>query len=155
MVDEKRILIAIDGSPAADAAVDAGLELASALQADAVFVHAAPSLAIELFDKYPTQGPPRAEILARDEVLARAVDAANDMGVAADIELIGDKGTSADLAATIAGIAGGARASMIVTGSRGRGSVAGAVLGSVSHNLIKYATVPVLVVHDPNRDQEL
>ena len=32
---------------------------------------------------------------------------------------------------------------------RGRGTVAGAVLGSVSHNLISQATVPVLIVHEP------
>jgi len=42
---------------------------------------------------------------------------------------------------------------MIITGSRGRSAVAGAILGSFSHNLIRYATVPVLVVHDPARDQ--
>src|SRR5580765_8282768 len=153
-MDEKKILIAVDGSPAATAAVEAGVGLAAALQAKTVFVHAAGRLATELFDAYPTEGPPVDEILARDEVLARAVTSANEHGVAADIELLDQERSSADLAAAIAGIAAGIEASMIVTGSRGRGAIAGAVLGSVSHNLIKYATSPVLVVHDPERDQE-
>ena len=38
---------------------------------------------------------------------------------------------------------------MIVVGSRGRGVFTGAVLSSVSLNLIKVATVPVLVVNAP------
>lgn len=59
------------------------------------------------------------------------------------------RGSSAELAVDIAGIADGLGASMIVVGSRGRDSVAGVVLGSTSHNLIKWAAVPVLVVHAP------
>lgn len=37
-------------------------------------------------------------------------------------------------------------ASLIVVGSRGRGSVKGAILGSVSHSVATKASVPVLVV---------
>ena len=38
---------------------------------------------------------------------------------------------------------------MIVTGSRGRSAAAGAVLGSLSHNLLREAALAVLVVHAP------
>lgn len=112
------------------------------------FVHAASPLAEELFDEYLGDGPTVEQILAADSVLAAAVECAKQQGVEVEVELIPDAG-SADLAAMISGEAEGIGASMIVTGSRGRGSVAGAVLGSVSHNLIKYATIPVLVVHSP------
>ena len=41
---------------------------------------------------------------------------------------------------------------LIVMGSRGRGAVRSAVLGSVSHFVLNHATVPVLIVHDGERE---
>jgi len=41
---------------------------------------------------------------------------------------------------------------LIVMGSRGRGAVRSAFLGSVSHFVLNHATVPVLIVHDGSRE---
>jgi nucleotide-binding universal stress UspA family protein len=40
---------------------------------------------------------------------------------------------------------------LIVIGSRGRGAVRSAVLGSVSHSVLNHATVPVLIIHDGSK----
>ncbi len=143
------ILIATDGSPAADAAVEAGLRLARCLRAPVRFIHAASPLAEDLFAEFALTGPPEDVILARDHVLRDAAAAADALEVDADFEVLTAE-PAGDLAAGIAGLAEGIGASMIVVGSRGRGTVAGAVLGSVSHNLLKYAAIPVLVVHAPD-----
>lgn len=147
-MEGKMILIATDGSPAASAAVVAGLEAAVAMQATVRFIHAESPLAEELYAQYPLQGPPPEEILARDRVLAAAVARAREAGVEAEVELLAGE-HSADLAAELVGMAEGTEASMIVVGSRGRGPVAGTVLGSVSQSLVTHATIPVLVVHAP------
>ena len=143
---ERTLLVATDGSPAATAAANTALELAVAMQARVRFVHASSPAAEELFDRYPKTGPTQDQIIARDPVLADAAERAADNGIESEVELI-SAGSDADLAAAIAGIASGIEATMIVTGSRGRGTVAGAVLGSVSHHLISEAAVPVLIVH--------
>lgn len=143
----KRLLIATNGSAAADAAVEAGLEVAEAMRAKVTFLHAASPLAEQLFAEYPVDGLSLDVIVARDAVLRAAVQRARQMKVDHEVKVLADEGDTADLAASIAGVAHGIGASMIIVGSRGRGAAAGAVLGSVSHNLIKYATIPVLVVH--------
>ena len=61
----------------------------------------------------------------------------------------GDKVLSDALEAVadgILGVADALRADVIVVGSRGRGAVASAVLGSVSTEVLHRASVPVLVV---------
>lgn len=157
----KTIVIAIDGSPTSNAAVEAGLQLAGALGSPVRFVHAASPLAEDVYEHRDDRfgGATDDEIVARDSVLATAAERASQSGVESEVALIGEapgaltpEGRSADVAAEIAGIAEGLKAGLIVVGSRGRGPVAGAVLGSVSHNLINFATVPVLVVHAPKEE---
>src|SRR5579872_3148074 len=142
----KVILVAVDASAAAQQAVKVALELASGLDSPLRLVHADSHLARELFAEHPDEGPTRQEIAAADAVLAAAAALADAAAIHADLELIAED-SGADLAAALAGIANGIDAGLIVVGSRGHGALAGTVLGSVSHNLIRYATRPVVVVH--------
>jgi nucleotide-binding universal stress UspA family protein len=148
------ILVAVDGSAAADAAVGAAVELAEAIGSPVLFVHAASGLAEQLFREDAENGPSQEHVVESDPVLAAAIGRARAAGVDAAVEVVDSRTDTRDVAAVIAGIADGLDARVIVCGSRGRGAAAGAVLGSVSHNLIKYASVPVLVVHAPNGDRE-
>ena len=49
-------------------------------------------------------------------------------------------------------VEGSSNSDLIVMGSRGRGAIRSAVLGSVSHFVLKHATVPVLIVHDGDKE---
>jgi nucleotide-binding universal stress UspA family protein len=43
---------------------------------------------------------------------------------------------------------------LIVMGSRGRGAIRSAVLGSISHFVLNHAKVPVLIVHDGGSESD-
>ena len=143
----KRILIATDGSDGGREAVSAGVELASEQHAKVTFLHVyPPPEAIALtpgFTEFPAEVtsievPPAAE----DPILAGAVAAAKERGVDTDLRI-----TSGDAAWEIVAAADEVAADLIVIGSRGLGTVTGALLGSVSHAVIKHTRRPVLVVH--------
>ena len=149
-VKGKLLVVAVDDSPAANAAIGASLELAGSLGSSVRFVHVSSQLAERLFAGDAENGPTQEEITAADPVLRGALERAGAAGVGAEVELLGGDSHTGDVAAIVSGIADGLEAGLIVCGSRGRGAAAGAVLGSVSHDLIRYANVPVVIVHAPN-----
>lgn len=132
------IVVAVDGSTAARTAVDAGVALAAVGKATVRFVHvlSAPD--------WEAGGTPRRPLTTEEShALDRARAHAAEHGVACEVELLP---LEASPAATITGYADRVDADLIVVGSRGRSNAGAAVLGSVSHDIIKHATRPVLVV---------
>jgi nucleotide-binding universal stress UspA family protein len=142
---DRPIVVAVDGSPAAEQAVAVALDLASAQTAKVVFVHYSP-IAATLLEAAPDSGPSPKGIEAADGVLGAAAKKGRERGIAFELEILDERGTS-DIAASLAGIAEARGASLVVVGSRGRGPIAGAVLGSVSFGLLSLSRVPVLVAH--------
>lgn len=138
----KRILIATDGSPSAQEAVDFGLELAGEQDAVATFVLVVPAV-----DVAPTGGfgltasLPHEVADAEYEPLERAREQAEEAGVAAHARLL--RGEAVD---EIVAFADTIDADLIVIGSRGHGTLASALLGSVSRGVLREARRPVLVV---------
>ena len=134
----QQILIATDGSPSAHDAIDVGLELAKEQGADVTFVH--------VTDPTEFQGgrPGMHAIAHREEIddsevaLKAAGEAAEEAGVSYALEHISGE--------TIVALADEKDADVIVIGSRGRGAVTTALLGSISHGVLKRAGRPVLVV---------
>ncbi len=142
------LVIAVDGSPASIEATRVGLEIATAAKGEVTFVHGDPHLAAGLFDEEPRRTETRARRLEADPILRTAADAADARGVVSHVELVGASGTE-ELVPAILGIAQAVGADLVVVGTRGRGPLAGVVLGSVSQGLLDAATIPVVVVHSP------
>ena len=120
----KRILIAVDGSSSGNEAVDVGLALAVEHEAEVTFVHVVPSPPLT-FDHEP---------------LEKAAALAERLGVSAGKTLL--VGHPVD---EIVAHADSLDVDLIVVGSRGRGALTGALLGSVSLGVLHEAMRPVLV----------
>jgi nucleotide-binding universal stress UspA family protein len=136
----KRILIATDGSSSARLAVDFGLGLATE-RTEVVVVHVTdePSWGESRFGPSgPLPGwPPREEHAS----LADAAKLAEERGLQVKTTLL-----AGDTVDEIVAYADSIDADLIVVGSRGRGNVASALLGSVSQGVLHEARRPVLIV---------
>lgn len=140
----KTIVIATDGSPSALEAVEFGLELAAEQDAQPIFVHAAPATDVLPVVGFGMGAPPSVphELDEHDrESLEEAVELAAQKGLEAKAELV--RGNPAH---AIVAYAESVDADLIVVGSRGHGTIAGALLGSVSRSVLHEAKRPVLIV---------
>ena len=136
-----RILIATDGSPSADEAVDFGLELAADQGAAVTFVHVVPAMDVVPMTGFGFAGAVPHELTENDtELLDDARARAEEADVTAYTKLL--RGEPADEIVTYAD---SVDAALIVVGSRGHGAVASALLGSVSRGVLREARRPVLV----------
>lgn len=141
----KRILIATDGSASSAEAVDFGVELAAEHEAKVIFVHVAPALDVIPATGYGMAGAiPRIahELDAFDRVsLEDAEEIAAREGVEASSKLL--VGNAVD---EIVAYADSEGADMIVVGSRGHGTFASVLLGSVSRGVLSESKRPVAVI---------
>ena len=137
----RRILIAVDGSPVAARAAEAGLELARSLGGEVAFVHAVdPALGFA-----PDGGVGAAELLAAAErdgkdLLAGFRQRAACQPPALEFLAVGKPGAEVVRAAT------DWPADVVVLGSHGRGGLTRLLLGSVAEAVMRHAPCPVLVV---------
>jgi nucleotide-binding universal stress UspA family protein len=136
------ILIATDASPSAREAIDFGLELAAEQGAEVTFVHVVPAVDILPGGGFGITVPVLHELTDADaEPLDAAREAAEDRGLEVHTRLL--RGDPADEIVAYADVVD---ADLIVVGSRGHGTIASALLGSVSRAILREARRPVLVV---------
>ena len=137
-----RIVVGIDGSPAAEAALDWAMAEATLRRAELVVVHA----------WWYTYGDAPESRIARDYtrldaalVLDPALERARDaLGVPVRGELLENEAAPALVWASDG-------ADLVVVGSRGRGAFRTVLFGSVAHAVAERASCPVVVVREPKR----
>jgi nucleotide-binding universal stress UspA family protein len=143
----RSILVAWDGSEHAKRALSEAIDIARSQDASLTLLTVA-----TLPPVFPGVVVPITEAdLAKsaEQILAEA-DALVPEGIAVSSQTaIGYPGTE------ILKRAKAADHDLIVMGSRGRGAVRSAVLGSVSHFVINHGTVPVLILHDGSEETAL
>ena len=138
----KRILIATDGSAAANEAVKIGVELARDEGAEAIFVHVVTTADMVAMNGFGLGGYVPNEPTDWDEhILDDAQAVAESEGVPAGTALL-----RGDPVVEIAGHADAVDADLIVVGSRGHGAFTSGLLGSVSRGILGRWKRPVLVV---------
>lgn len=140
----ERIMVAIDGSPDANRALDAAAELAEATGAELVILNIGGEISsAELRRLASSDGDlgKRLKAIAGD-ILKQAGKRAERLGVDA-VSLQCEWG---DPAETIIATAKRDKADVIVVGRRGRGRLSGLLLGSVSQKVASLAPCMVLVV---------
>jgi nucleotide-binding universal stress UspA family protein len=136
------ILIATDGSLAARAALERGLDLAEETSAHVVFV-AVRRPPLPVFGDPYWQTSITNELARLRPALAAAIAEAEARGIDADYDLL-----EGDAAEEILRLARSRDVDLIVIGSRGLGAVKSAILGSVSKRVLHEAERPVLVVNE-------
>jgi nucleotide-binding universal stress UspA family protein len=140
----RHIMVATDGSEGADRAIDVAAAVAKALGADLSVLTVGGNLSSEEMRQLARAEGDLGDALESlsNEILRRAKDRAQRIGVpAARLQV-----AWGDAAETIIEAARRERVDAIVIGRRGRGRLAGLLLGSVSQKVASLAPCIVIVV---------
>ncbi len=144
----KTLLVPVDFSDTSNLALDYAVDLAKALGAKVVVMHA-----YEL----PVYGFPDGALVATVEIATRIMNGAQ-AGLAALLEKRKDKGVEITSVLRqgvpwdeVHSVAEEVKADMIVIGTHGRGGLARALLGSVAEKIIRTSTRPVLTIRGPHK----
>jgi nucleotide-binding universal stress UspA family protein len=135
------VVCAVDDAHASENVAVVAQQLATALGTQLVLVHvAAPVTAPGVSAAPGGQERLREDELADSKRLLESIAARVD---AKDAELRSELGTAVD---RILAVCAEEDAAFVVVGSRGRGNIASAMLGSVSHDVANNAPCPVVIV---------
>ena len=137
-----RIVVATDGSPASREAVHFAVELTKEHDSKVYFVHVVPELYVLPTNGFGGLGAVPREVTDDDrESLQDAEALAEEEGVWARTATL-----RGDVVDEIVAYADNLAADLIVVGSRGHGTFASALLGSVSRGLLSESRRPIMVV---------
>jgi nucleotide-binding universal stress UspA family protein len=145
----RTVVCAVDGSRAAGDAAVAAAALAEALELELVLLHAVdpePALTVAAAPYHYLRAQDHdVPIAAGRRFLDALVDELEYRG---PVERRVELGNPSEV---IPGVAENAHAAVLVTGTRGRGTLRAAILGSVSNAAVARVTCPVMVVSEGDR----
>jgi nucleotide-binding universal stress UspA family protein len=140
----RRIMVATDGSSGADRAVDIAAELAKAVAGDLLIVTIAGTLSEEEARQFERAKANIGDAL--EAVTGRILHAAEARARRLGISNIQVHTGWGEVVESLIEIASNRSIDMIVLGRRGRGQLAGPLLGSVSQKVVSLAPCVVVVV---------
>jgi len=136
-----RILVGTDFSPESELALELAADLARRLDAEIVLLHV---------DELPEAAPLPVTAVARRERARVELDRSRQTLEGSDVrvQVLLRPG---DPAREILRVAASHAAGVIVVGTHGASAAAALLLGSVADRVVRYASLPVLVVPHPSR----
>jgi nucleotide-binding universal stress UspA family protein len=145
------ILVAVDGSAHADKALSEAIDIARGSRAKLTIMTAVsePRTGMTMaLAAGAAAGLGPALLREADHILRAAADRVpDDISVTTIL-------TEKPIRSAILKRVGEGHHDLVVMGSRGRGAVKSAVLGSVSHHVLHHSPVPVLIVHADSPDPD-
>ena len=136
----ERVLLATDGSSHAEEALKYARDLASRDGAQVIVVHAFAPVPSYLGEPWEDRAMAR-HVAAGHQVANEAAQRLQEAGLEVIVEVL--EGPPADAILRVADVR---QCDLIVMGSRGHGTLASLLLGSVSHRVLAHAQTPVMIV---------
>lgn len=138
----KNILIAVDGSQAAEKALDKSIQVAKRNDADLILTYVVDTKTFSTIEPYDSKISERSEIAAH-EMLAKYEAIVKEAGLA-NMKKIVKLGSPK--AVITKEIIPEENIDLIIVGATGLGAIERILMGSVSENVVRHATCDVLVV---------
>ena len=140
------ILCGVDGSAHARHAASAALAMAERLGARLTVVHVAPTRTLVSVASLPADVDPRAYERSTEVAETQAEAAYDTLAPEVSRAVVDREVRLGEPATVLAELAEERGAELIVVGSRGRGAWRSAAMGSVSAELVRLASCPVMIV---------
>ncbi|GAB4127605.1 MAG: universal stress protein [Sideroxydans sp.] len=152
----QRIAVAVDGSRVSDRALDEAIGVARLTHATLLLLHVCEEIPlswnVEEMSLVPLVDVSKAFVEAGRQLLAKASAHAAQAGVHAETRLVEDY--SGRIGAVISEEARNWAADLLVIGSHGRTGLDRWLMGSVAENVMRTASMPVLLVRGSNPDKQ-
>ena len=145
----KNILIAVDGSTEAEWALKKGIEIAKRNDAQITLAHIIDTRTFSTVEAYDRTIAERADMFAK-ELMEKYKNDAIEAGVS-KVEYVVDYGSPKVIIPK--DLAKKQKVDLIICGATGMNAMERFLIGSVSENIVRYASCDVLVVRT-NKDEE-